>query len=104
MVLVPHFVQNELDASDNDLDERLSAFNFCNPFDHVLPFADGTIGSTDRAHLWGLFSGIAVAAPADDQATAARRTIAVPTRDSSADVPDARCVLTVPDPGRVTIV
>lgn len=39
---------------------RLSAFNFCNPFDHILPFADGTIGSTDRAHLWGLYSGIAV--------------------------------------------
>lgn len=39
---------------------RVSAFNFCNPFDHVLPPADGTIGKLDRAHLWGLYSGIAI--------------------------------------------
>ncbi len=62
MTLIPHFVQNELDTSDTDLDERLSMFNFCNSFDDVLPFADGTIGETDRAHLWGMFSGIAIGA------------------------------------------
>lgn len=59
-MIIPHFVQNELDASDTDLDELLSAFNWCNPFDHILPFADGTVGATDRAHLWGLYSGIVV--------------------------------------------
>ncbi len=62
MALITHFVKNELDAGDTDLAKRLSAFNFCNPFDHVLPFADGTISAADRAHLWGLYSGIAVAA------------------------------------------
>lgn len=40
---------------------RISAFNFCDPFDHVLPVADGTVSAADRAHLWGLYSGIAVA-------------------------------------------
>ncbi len=60
MALIPHFVQNELDAGDTDLAKRLSAYNFCNPFDHVLPFADGTVSAADRAHLWGLYSGIAV--------------------------------------------
>ena len=40
----------------------VSAFNFCNPFDHILPPADGSINRTDRAHLWGLYSGIAVGA------------------------------------------
>lgn len=60
MVLIPHFVQNELDASDTDLDDRLSAFNWCNPFDHILPFSDSTIGAADRAHLWGIYTGIVV--------------------------------------------
>jgi len=41
----------------------LSAFNWCNPFDHIFPFPDATVGEADRAHLWGLYSGIAVAAP-----------------------------------------
>ncbi len=63
-MFIPHFVQNELDASDTDLAERLSAFNFCNPFDHILPFSTGTVSAADRAHLWGLFSGISVAAAA----------------------------------------
>lgn len=57
-MFIPHFVQNELDASDIDLAKRLSAFNFCNPFDHILPFADGNVGAADRAHLWGLYIGI----------------------------------------------
>lgn len=59
-MFIPHFVQNELDAGDTDLDNRLSAFNFCNPFDHILPFTDGTIDAGDRAHLWGLYAGIAI--------------------------------------------
>ena len=42
---------------------RLSAFNFCNPFDHELPFSDGTVSNLDRAHLWGLYSGIAPDSP-----------------------------------------
>ena len=63
MPLIPLFVQNELDASDTDLDNLLSAFNWCNPFDHILPFADGTIGETDRAHLWGVYSGIVAVVP-----------------------------------------
>lgn len=58
MPLIPLFVQNELQAAAAN---RLSAFNFCDPFDHILPFSDGTIGKTDRAHLWGLYSGIEVA-------------------------------------------
>ena len=57
MPLIPLLIQNEVNT---DADDRLSAFNFCNPFDHVLPVADGTVDSTDRAHLWGMYSGIAV--------------------------------------------
>ncbi len=38
---------------------RLSQFNFCDPFDHVLPPVDGTISALDRQHLWGLYTGIA---------------------------------------------
>ncbi len=63
MALIPHFVQNELDAGDTDLANRLSAFNFCNPFDHVLPFSDGTIDALDRQHLWGIYAGIAADSP-----------------------------------------
>lgn len=51
------FNQQELDTSDVGLANRLSAFNFCNPFDHILPFANGTINDLDRAHLWGVYSG-----------------------------------------------
>lgn len=58
MTVIPHFVQNELDAGDTDLAKRLSAFNWCDPFDHILPFSDGTVGASDRAHLWGMYSGI----------------------------------------------
>jgi len=64
MPLIPLFVQNELDASDTDLADRLSAFNFCDPFDHILPFSDGTVSALDRQHLWGLYTGIAAAAAA----------------------------------------
>ena len=63
MTLLPHFVQNELDASDTDLADRLSAFNWCNPFDHILPFSDGAINASDRAHLWGVYAGIAISPP-----------------------------------------
>ncbi len=67
-MIIPHFVQNELSefgespasGAIDSLDDRLSAFNFCNPFDYILPFVDGTIGAGDRAHLWGLYAGIAV--------------------------------------------
>lgn len=55
MPLIPIFVQNELNASEGS---RVSAFNFCNPFDHVLPPVDGSIGALDRQHLWGLYIGI----------------------------------------------
>ena len=57
MVFIPHFVQNEV---SEDAAGRLSAFNFCNPFDHVLPIADNAILAPDRAHLWGLVSTIPV--------------------------------------------
>jgi hypothetical protein len=60
-MLIPHFVQNELDASDADLADRLSAFNWCDPFDHILPFADGSVATIDRAHLWGMYAGISTA-------------------------------------------
>jgi len=39
---------------------RASAFNFCNPFDHILPPVDGDIENLDRQHLWGLYTGIEV--------------------------------------------
>lgn len=58
MPLIPIFAQNELDSGDTDLADRLSAFNFCDPFDHVLPFTDGSIGALDRQHLWGMYAGI----------------------------------------------
>lgn len=60
MPLIPLFVQNELDASDTNLANRLSAFNWCDPFDHILPFTDGTVGAGDRAHLWGMYAGISL--------------------------------------------
>lgn len=40
---------------------RMSAFNFCNPFDHILPPTDSTVSALDRQHLWGLYIGITVA-------------------------------------------
>ena len=48
------------DPVESSSANRISAFNFCNPFDHILPAADGTIGTSDRQHLWGLYVGIAV--------------------------------------------
>ena len=59
-MIIPHFVQNELDVSDTDLAERLSAFNWCSSFDYILPFADGVVELNDMAHLWGLYEGIEV--------------------------------------------
>lgn len=61
MTFIPHFVQNELEAGDGDT--RISTFNWCNPFDTVLPIADGTTDAGDRAQLWGLYTGIAVDPP-----------------------------------------
>lgn len=60
MALIPHFAQHELDSSDIGLALRLSAFNWCNSFDAILPFADGKISASDRAHLWGMYSGIEI--------------------------------------------
>ncbi len=57
MPIIPIFIQNELQSGAAD---RLSAFNFCDPFDHILPFADGTVAALDRQHLWGMYKGIAV--------------------------------------------
>ena len=37
---------------------RLSAWNFCDPFDHILPLADNNVPALDRQHLWGLYIGI----------------------------------------------
>ena len=44
--------------------ERRSAFNFCNPFDHVLPLPDSTIDANDRMQLLGWYTGTLVAGPA----------------------------------------
>jgi hypothetical protein len=57
MTIVPHFVQNEVNA---DAGNRISAFNFCDPFDHILPVPMGTVGSLARQHLWGMYQGIPV--------------------------------------------
>ena len=62
MVFIPHFVQNELQTAAAN---RLSAFNFCDPFDHILPFADSTMTALDRQFLWGLYTGIAAGGAAD---------------------------------------
>jgi len=73
-VLIPHFVQNEVDASDSPAG-RLSSFNFCNPFDHIMPLADGTINALDRQHLWGLSTVIAAGAPTVSTVKKVRRFI-----------------------------
>ena len=57
MPLLPLFIQNEVGAGAGD---RLTAFNFCNPFDHILPIANSVVSVSDRAQLWGLYSGIAI--------------------------------------------
>ena len=38
--------------------KRMSAINFCNPFDDVLPDVGATVDAADMQHLWGLYSGI----------------------------------------------
>jgi hypothetical protein len=58
MTVIPHFVQNEVNT---DASNRISAFNFCDPFDHILPVAVGTVGPLARQHLWGMYQGIAAA-------------------------------------------
>ena len=47
-----------MDPVDSNDAILLSAFNFCNPFDDVLPFSTGTVSALDRQHLWGLYTGI----------------------------------------------
>ncbi len=42
-----------------DPTNRMSAFNFCDPYDHILPPSNGTISEMDRQHLWGMYVGIA---------------------------------------------
>ena len=42
---------------------RKSAYNWCNAWDDVLPPADSSVSSLDRAQLWGMYSGIPPAAP-----------------------------------------
>ena len=59
MPLIPLLVQNEVNT---DASSRVSAFNFCDPFDHVLP-TPGTTSYIARQHLWGMYGGIA-ASPA----------------------------------------
>ncbi len=54
------------------LAELMSAMNFCNPFDYILPLPDSSIDAADRAHLWGMYSGIAVGAPSEVVAIPAR--------------------------------
>ncbi len=41
---------------------RMSAFNFSNAWDDILPLSNGTISALDRQHLWGLYIGIAAGA------------------------------------------
>ncbi len=67
MPLIPLYLHSPLEDSAA---ARASAFNFCDPFDHVLPIPDGTISTLDRAHLWGLYSGIATVDPIEDSAAA----------------------------------
>ncbi len=67
MPLIPIFIQNELDTSDTDLANRLSAFNFCDAGDHILPFSDGSVSGLDRQHLWGMYTGISASTVEADQ-------------------------------------
>ncbi len=53
-------IESEESSESGTAANRMSAFNFCNPSDHILPIADGMISRTDRAHLWGIYSGIVV--------------------------------------------
>jgi len=61
-MLIPHLVQGELDDQGevpgvgvDVVRDRLSAWNFCNPTDIVLPLADGSVNRLDRAQLWGVY-------------------------------------------------
>lgn len=58
MPLIPIYIQNAVIPSV-DSRKRASAFNWCNPYDHILPLADSSITVTDRAWLWGMYTGIA---------------------------------------------
>ena len=69
MPLIPLFYHDPVESGDAPAD-RMSAFNFCNPFDHILPFHDGTVSVLDRGHLLGLYSGIQ-AGSLNDAATTA---------------------------------
>ena len=52
-------------SSGSGAAKRLSAWNFCDPFDYILPPADGTISEFDRAHLWGMYIGVIILVIAD---------------------------------------
>ncbi len=51
-MFIPHFV------SQAGADELASAFNWCSSFDDIFP--DDITSDSDKAHMWGMFSGIAV--------------------------------------------
>jgi hypothetical protein len=55
----PLGTEEGITAADADL---LSAFNFCNPFDTVLPPPDSDVSGLDMQHLWGLSTSVAVGA------------------------------------------
>ena len=38
--------------------DLVSAFNFCNPFDIVLPPPAGGVSTLDMQHLWGLSTSV----------------------------------------------
>ncbi len=61
MPIIPLYLLDPVDSNDAIL---LSDFNFCNPFDDVLPFSTGTVSVLDRQHLWGLSIRIAADIPA----------------------------------------
>lgn len=74
--------QSEFDSLTASAANRISAFNFCDPFDHILPFADGTVSALDRQHLWGMYVGIA--------AGAAGAVVAEPEADKGRDAGSGR--------------
>lgn len=57
MPLIPLFVQGvrDINISDRDI---LSAFNFCNLYDHIMPAPRSSVIESDRAHFLGLFTGV----------------------------------------------
>lgn len=65
MAFLPLFIHSVLsadnDAEETALDNRLSAFNWCNTSDWgIFPFVGNGGSATGRAHLWGMYSGIAI--------------------------------------------